>query len=266
MTFHELRHRIRREPLIATSVLIPSPMVVESLGRSEFDALLIESEHTPVGIGGVEEMIRAADVHRKPAIVRVPEVGVHINRVLDCGAAGIVVPRIDSAAEAAEVVRRARYAPEGARGAGPGRGSGYGADLAEHVRAANAAVLVTIQVETRAGFEGVDEILATPGLDAVVIGPFDLALALGVEVGGGEHRAAIDHIFQVAEKNGLAKGAFSFTSDDTRRYLDAGARLLFVGSDLGSITAGADQAWADVAALRAPHDTLVGSDGPAVGR
>jgi 4-hydroxy-2-oxoheptanedioate aldolase len=249
MTLHDLRARVRKVPVIATSVLIPSPVVVEALGHSAFDAICIDTEHTPLTVTGVEELLRAADVHRMPAVVRVPEVGVHIARVLDSGAAGIVVPRIESAAEAAEVVRRARYAPSGARGVGPGRGTGYGATLAEYVAAANESILVAVQIETRAGVDAAEGILATPGLDAVVIGPTDLALSLGVAPGSAEHWAAIERIYAIAEAHGVARGAFSFTAADTRRHLDLGATLLFVESDLGWLTAGAADSWAALAPL-----------------
>lgn len=248
MIWHDLRRRIGRAPVIATSVLVPSPMIVEALARTSYDAICIDSEHTPVTIAGLEEMIRAADVHGMPSIVRVPEAGVHVGRVLDCGADGIIAPRIESAAQAADVVRRSRYAPEGARGAGPGRGSGYGAELAEHVVEANANVMVAIQIETSTGLEHVDEILAVPGLDAVVIGPFDLALSLGVEVGSAEHGAAIARIFATADANGLAKGAFCFTVEDAHRYLELGSTLLLAGSDIGSVTAGATEAWEQIVA------------------
>lgn len=243
MPFHHLRARVHEGPVIGTSVAIPSAMVVEALGPSAFDAILIDAEHSPLSIDGLESLLRAADLAPKAAIVRVPEVGSYIARVLDLGAAGVVVPRIETATQAAEVVERARYAPEGRRGAGPGRGQAYGAGLAEYVATANADLLVAIQIETVAGLEARDAILAIPGIDAVVIGPFDLATSMGVAPGSPEHANAIAEIFASAERHGVARGAFVFSPDEVPGYLAQGATLLFVGMDIFSVVAGAQATW-----------------------
>lgn len=243
MPYHHLRRRVREDSVIGTTVGIPSAMVVEALGATQFDALCIDAEHSPLSIEGLESLIRAADLAPKPAIVRVPEVGHYIARVLDLGAAGIIVPRIETASQAEEVVQRARYAPEGRRGAGTGRGQAYGAGLTEYVRTANAELLVAIQIETAQGLAAADAILATPGIDAVVIGPFDLATSLGVEMGSPAHRDAIADIFAAAERHGVAKGAFVFDAADVPGYLQQGATLLLVGMDIAWMLAGAAQTW-----------------------
>ena len=243
MPFHHLRSRVHEGPVIGTSVAIPSAMVVEALGSSPFDAICIDAEHSPLSIEGLESLLRAADLAPKAAVVRVPEVGSYIARVLDLGAAGIVVPRIETAAQAAEVVERARYAPEGRRGAGPGRGQSYGTGMAEYVAQANAEILVAIQIETVAGLEAADEILATPGIDCVVIGPFDLATSMGVAPGSADHTAAIDTIFAAADRHGVAKGAFIFGPAELAGYLAKGATLIWAGMDIMSVVAGAQADW-----------------------
>lgn len=248
MPFHHLRSAVRERLVVATVVMIPSPSVVEALGSSPFPAICIDSEHTPLSIEGLEGMLRAADIAPKAAIVRVPEVGWYIPRVLDLGAAGIIVPRIETAAQAAEVVERARYAPEGRRGAGPGRGQAYGATMGDYLTKANSEILVTIQIETVAGLMAADEILATPGIDVAVIGPFDLATSLGTTIGSPEHVAAIDEIFAAADRHGVAKGAFLAGTHELGFYLERGATLLFAGADLMSVLSGAQETWEDVEA------------------
>lgn len=243
MTFHHLRARVHEAPVIGTTVAIPSAMVVEALGASPLHVLCIDAEHTPLSVEGLEPLLRAADLAPKAAIVRVPEVGSYIARVLDLGAAGIIVPRIETAAQAAEVVERARYAPEGKRGAGTGRGQSYGTGLVDYVAGANSELLVAIQIETADGLREADAILATPGIDAVVIGPFDLATSLGVAMGSEEHRAAIAEIFAAADRHGVAKGAFVFSDAEVGPYLAQGATLLLVGMDLGSVMSGAQAMW-----------------------
>ena len=249
MPFHHLRSRVRQAPVIATSVAIPSAMVVEALGASPFDAILIDAEHSPLSVEGLESLLRAADLAPKAALVRVPEVGSYISRVLDLGAAGIVVPRIETRAQAAEVVERARYAPEGRRGAGPGRGQAYGAGMLDYVAQANAELLVSIQLETQQGLDAADEILSVPGIDAVVIGPFDLATSMGVPVWGDAHRAAIERIFAAADRHGVAKGAFAMNPAEVAWYLERGATLLFVGMDIISVIGGAQANWDEIAPL-----------------
>ena len=243
MAFHHLRSRVTEEILIGTTVAIPSPAVVEVLGGTPFDLLLIDAEHSPLSVEGLESMLRAADLAPKATLVRVPEVGSYIARVLDLGAAGVVVPRIESAQQAAEVVERARYAPQGRRGAGPARGQSYGASLAEYVTRANAEILVAVQIETIAGLDAADEILATPGLDAVVIGPFDLATSMGEEVGSVKHLAAIAAIFAAADRHGVAKGAFVFANSELEGYVKQGATLFLIGMDILSVLSGARATW-----------------------
>lgn len=249
MPLHPLRSRVRTAPVIATTVAIPSPTVVEALAASPFDALLIDAEHSPLSIEGLEGMLRAADIAPKPTLVRVPEVGWYIPRVLDLGAAGVVVPRVETADQARDAVERTRYAPEGKRGAGPARGQSYGATMTDYVALANDSLLLAVQIESAAGLEAADEILAVPGIDVVVIGPFDLATSLGTTVGSDRHREAVGRIFAAADRHGVAKGAFAFSAADAADYLSLGATLLFAGMDLASVVEGATRTWREIGAV-----------------
>lgn len=249
MPLHDLRTRVRESHLVATGVGITSPAVVEALSYSEFDAVLLDAEHAPMAISDIENLIRAADVGGMPVIVRVPEVGSYISRVLDAGASGIVVPRVETAAQAAQVVDRARHAPVGSRGVGPGRGVSYGASMLDYARTANDKILIAVQIETRAGFEAREAILATPGIDAVAVGPFDLAVSMGVELGSPEHRAAITEILETTSRHGVARGTFTGGLADVGPALEMGARLIVVGFDLGYVIAGAAETWAHVSGL-----------------
>lgn len=249
MTFHDLRNRVHSATMVATAVGVPSATIVEALSATPFDALCIDAEHTPLTVEGIESLIRAADINSKPVLVRVPEVGAYISRVLDSGAAGIIVPRVETKAEAEEVVRRSRYAPEGRRGAGPGRMASYGAGLFEHVSQANSQIMVAVQIESAVGMESAESILSTPGIDAVVIGPGDLAISLGAAIGSPEHSGAIDRIFEVADRFGVAKGAFCFSHDELVDYVARGPGLLVTGSDLVSVIEGAHRAWGEVSAV-----------------
>jgi 2-keto-3-deoxy-L-rhamnonate aldolase RhmA len=247
MAVYNLRADLAHAPLFATSVMAASPVVVEAISATPFAALCLDMEHSTLQPTDVEDLLRAADAHAKPVIVRVPDIGSDIPRVLDAGAAGIIVPQVETASQAREVVDRARYAPVGRRGLGPGRGSDYGAGLAAgYTDQANARTLVAVQIESAAAVHAADEILATPGIDAVVIGPGDLSMSLGVPMGAPEFWTAVEHVFAVARKHGVAPGSFCFRDDHVSEFVGRGTRLLLVGSDLGWMLRGAATQWADL--------------------
>ncbi|HEX7382178.1 MAG TPA: aldolase/citrate lyase family protein [Nevskiaceae bacterium] len=231
MEARQLRSEVRRRCLCGPFITIDASAVVELLGSCGFDYGIIDAEHSPLSIDRIAALLGAAAISGLPLLVRVPETGAYVGRVLDAGAAGVLAPRIESADAAAEVVSRARYVPEGARGLGPGRGGYHGGSMAGHMAAANAGVLVAVQIETRRGLDAVDEILSVRGVDAVVVGPADLAASLGVEMGSAEHTAACDRIIGAASRHGVAAGAFCMSADIARAYRARGLHLLIVGAD-----------------------------------
>lgn len=251
MTQSNLRALVRSGVSIGTFISINSTAVVEKVGSSGIDFLVLDAEHTALSISDLDSLLRSAALVGAAAVVRVPEVGSYIGRVLDAGAAGIVAPRIETAEQAAEAVSRVRYPPEGVRGLGPGRGGYPGGPIAEHLRSANDRVLLIVQIETRLGVENAEAILSTPGVDALLVGPADLAASLGVELGADAHRKAIETVFTVAEKHSVVPGAASFTDSDTEMMVALGARMLTIGSDSMFLASGADEVAAQAVALKA---------------
>lgn len=231
MKLYPLRSRIRSELLLGMFVNLAAPALVESMGDTGYDLLLIDAEHAPFGVSELEALMRAADIANLPALVRVPEVGSDIGRVLDLGAAGVMVPRIDNAAQAAEVVNRVRFAPEGTRGGGAYRACDYGNSIATYLAEANDHLLAIVQIETQSGFQSVEEIAATPGLDALCVGPVDLSLAIGHPMGSPEHIAATKRVFDVAHAHGLGTIAVCLTADDVFAMRAIGADMAFYGMD-----------------------------------
>jgi len=259
MIDYNLRAILKEGPIHATSVLTGSPVIIEALGASPYAALVLDMEHSTLGASDVEGLIRAADVSRKPVIVRVPEIGSDIARVLDAGAAGIIVRQVETAAQAEEVVRRARYEPIGRRGIGAGRGAVYGAGLsATFTDDSNDRVLVTVQIESVAGMDAADEILAVPGIDAVIIGPGDLSSSLRVPMGSPEFWAAVERIFASARAHGVAPGAFVFGDGALEGFVSRGGEVLFIAGDLMWIARGAAAEWGALQdALAAPAGSSV---------
>ena len=231
MKLYPLRTRIRSEFLLGMFVNLASPALVESVGDTGYDLLLLDGEHAPFGVSELEALIRAADIANLPALVRVPELGSDIGRALDLGAAGVIVPRIDTAAQAAEVVSRVRFTPDGTRGGGACRACDYGNSIAAYLAQANDHLLAIVQIETLPGFQSVEEIAATPGLDALCVGPVDLSLAIGHPMGSPEHIAATKRVFAAAHANGLASIAVCLTAEDVFTMRAAGAGMAFFGMD-----------------------------------
>lgn len=162
----------------------PAPYIVELLGlRGGFDFALLDGEHGAVDARDIDEFCRACDLTGLTPIARVPDSSkAAIGRFLDRGVRGIVVPHVGSAEEARAIVAHTRFAPEGQRSYGAGRGERLGqgvADLPAWCRAWNETVTIGAMIEDRAGLDRLDEILAVDGIDYFLIGPNDFAQALG---------------------------------------------------------------------------------------
>ena len=228
-----LRESLRSgERLLGTLVGMPSPAVVEVLAAAGFDWLFLDAEHGGIEIADLPDLLRAAGAC--PCLVRVP-VGEPpwLARALDAGAAGVIVPQVNSAAGAAAAVRQCRYPPEGRRGAGLGRAQGYGLDAGRYRATANGDVAVVVQVEHVDAVERIHEIVAVPGVDAAFIGPYDLAGSLG-HAHDVEHEsvhAAVARVREACLAAGMPMGAFAANADAARPWLAQGFTLLAVASD-----------------------------------
>ncbi len=243
------RNCIEQKLLVGTFAAIPHPVAIEVTAASGIDFLCIDWEHSQIGRERIEDLIRAADVHRVPAMVRVPgHAAEDIAAVLDAGAAGVLVPRISTAEEARAAVRATRYPPHGARGVGPGRAAAYGYRIPDYLAKANAELVLAIQVETAGGLANIAEIAAVEGVDLIFIGPGDLSVSIDAMGPGGKERldAAIGTIAQTALSAGRAVGIFRPSPDDVGAWAQAGISFFVLASDtifLGAaMAAGADAA------------------------
>ncbi|MFF2502592.1 HpcH/HpaI aldolase/citrate lyase family protein [Streptomyces sp. NPDC058067] len=227
----DLRDRLANgDRLVGTFCTVPDPGVVEMVASSGFDFVCIDTEHSPVGRAGVESLVRAADVAGRPALVRVadnrPEL---IAAALDSGAAGVVVPRIDSAADAERAVRATRYPPLGGRGGYPGRASWYNQDLAGYVARANDELLLVAQVESPAALRDADAIAAVDGIDALYAAPGDLSVAIGAT--GEALESALRSVVRAARAHHRTAGLFQMDSGSVDRWHADGVRLFFLAAD-----------------------------------
>lgn len=237
----KVRARMRGgEKLTGTFVQSRDPSTVEFLGRLGFDLLCIDAEHTLIGPETLQAVVSAAALAPVPVIVRVAgNEPIPIVAALEAGAAGVVVPRVESAAEAAAAVAASRYPPDGVRGLGPSRATGYGARIAEHWAEANAELLLAIQVETRAAVEALDELLAVADVDMIFVGPADLGSSYGIaDPASAELRATIEGVLAASQAAGRLTGIFARTSAEARRWRAAGVDMVLLASDLGLLARG----------------------------
>lgn len=221
------------ESLFGPLLSIPSATVAEVLAAAGFDWLFIDSEHGPIDSADLAAILQAVD-RDLACIVRIPELGVGvIKRVLDLGAAGIIVPQVETAEQAAAAVRYARYAPEGERGVGLARAHRYGFEFREYLERANREVAVVVQAEHARAVENIETIAAVEGLDAVFVGPYDLSSSLG-QPGNLEHPAvveAIDHITVSCQAAGVPLGIFGLDAKAVAPFVQRGYALVCAGVD-----------------------------------
>lgn len=238
-----LRARLRAEaPLLATFVIVPRVELVEIAAAAGFDAVVLDREHGPLANGHLIPLVAAAHGAGIHAIVRVPENrAVEIGAALDAGADGVLVPHVGTGAAAAAAVEAARFAPEGCRGVNPYvRAARYGRDVPGYLAGANAGAAVIAMIEGADGVLATPEIVATPGLDGVFVGPYDLSAALGIPGRTGDPAVAerVQAIAREAVAAGIASAVFAPTPEAARGWLDAGIRLVALSVDAQLALAG----------------------------
>ncbi|MBL8817979.1 MAG: 2,4-dihydroxyhept-2-ene-1,7-dioic acid aldolase [Planctomyces sp.] len=236
------RQRLRQcEPLLGTMVTLPSPATAEVLSEIGFDWLFVDAEHGALTIPDIQGILQAVG-GKAACLVRVGSCNeAEIKRVLDVGAQGVIVPQVNSAEQAAEVVRYARYAPEGNRGVGLARAHGYGFRFAEYVQSANEQISVVVQAEHRLAVENIEEIVAVPGVDAVLLGPYDLSASYNKmgQIDDPEVIAAINRVTEVCRKAGMPLGYFGVTAEAVKPWQTQGYSLLVAGVDILYVGQGA---------------------------
>ncbi len=229
---HDFAARLRaRRRLLGTIVTLDAPEVVEILSAAGFDWLFIDTEHAPLDAAAAQRLLQAA---RIPCVIRVPDgSAATLKKALDAGAAGVVVPRVNTAAQAEAVIEASKYPPRGRRGVGIVRAQGYGAGFAEYVRRANEATAVIVQCEDIRAVENIEAIVAVDGVDAVFVGPYDLSGSMG-RLGDVDHLdvlAAIEGVRLACERAGKPLGIYTGAPEAARRFLAQGYSLVAVGAD-----------------------------------
>jgi 2-dehydro-3-deoxyglucarate aldolase len=214
-------------------VTLPSPAVAEIMVELGYQWLFVDGEHGPLETAEVLGILQAVG-NQVPCIVRVPAAAeVPIKKMLDLGAAGIIAPQVNTAEQAADVVAWSLYAPEGRRGVGLARAHGYGLNFQEYVESANHEITVIVQAEHAEAVENIEQIVQVKGIDAVLLGPYDLAASLGKmgQVDDPQVTGAIDRITVACQTAGIPLGIFGVSADAIRPYIEKGYNLVVAGTD-----------------------------------
>jgi len=239
-----VRNKLRAgEPTLGCFLGLGSPNVAELLAHAGFDWLVVETEHNGLDSAEIQHMLMAMNGTNTIPLVRVPSANpVFIQRALDIGAMGIVVPMVRTADEARAIVAATRYPPQGTRSFGPLRASRYTFDNADYLARANDHMLVMLIVETKEAVENLEAIAAVPGIDALYLGPFDLCLSLGLnpmQQPFPEVDAVIKRMLAVGKKCSVAAAMGVTTPDQLCQRLSQGFTMLAYGSDYAILASGA---------------------------
>ncbi|WP_426986303.1 HpcH/HpaI aldolase family protein [Pseudarthrobacter sp. Y6] len=244
-------------PLAGMWVCSGSPLIAELCAGSGLDWLLIDAEHSPNGLESILAQLQAVNGHPVQVLVRPPvNDTVLIKQYLDLGVQNLLIPMVNSGAEAQSAVAATRYPPHGVRGVGSAlaRASRWNR-IPDYLARAGDTISVTVQIESTAAVDAVGDILKVDGVDAIFLGPSDLAASMGL-LGQQEHpkvRAAVEHCLKAAAAAGKPAGVNAFNPATARSYLAAGAAFVLVGADVAILARGSEA----LAAQYIPQDPVV---------
>lgn len=231
---HDFKQRMKEAtPLIGTLLTMGVPIVSEMISRCGFDWLWLDMEHSPMTLEQAQSLIQAKSASCA-AFVRVPANDeTWIKRVLDLGADGVIVPQVTTEEEAKRAVAASKYPPQGTRSVGIARAHGFGKTFADYVQRANEDTLVMLQVEHAAGVRNIEAILEVPGIDAVLIGPYDLSGSFGKlgQIQDDEVQEAINKVRSACNHRRIPIGIFALQPEQGQTYLKQGYQLLALGID-----------------------------------
>jgi len=232
---------------IGTWLILPDPMSAQLMSRVGFDWLTVELEHSSTGFETASQMFATIAATGVAPLCRVPwNTGENIKRVLDTGAWGVIVPMVNSRAEAEAAVAAARYQPQGTRSiGGQSHAANFDTDPATYYTRANEEILVVLMAEHVHAVERADEICSVPGVDVVFIGPNDLHNSMGrapaFDSEDKQFTSAVEHILQTAKKRGVAPGIHVLDAAAAQRRIAEGFQFIAITSEAGMMLAKAGE-------------------------
>lgn len=235
MNPRDFRNRLRQgHPLLGTLVTLRAPEVAELLACAGYEWLFLDGEHGPLESADILAILQAVG-ERSTCLVRVPALAeTPVKKALDAGAGGIIFPQINTPEAAAQAVAWCRYPPLGQRGMGLGRAHRFGFGAAEYTALANETVSVVIQAEHREAVEQIDALAQVSGVDAILVGPNDLAASFGKpgQLDDPEVVGAIERVAEVCQRHGMPLGIFGRDPAAVAPWQQKGFRLIVCGVDV----------------------------------
>ncbi len=216
-----------------------TPALARALAVAGFDFFILDTEHGSYSLETVSDMMQMARLDGITPLVRVPDVSYpFIARVLDAGAMGVMVPRVKTRAQVEQIVAAVKYPPMGERGMMNARTNTDYREMTigEYGARANSETMVIVQIETREAVEDIDALLAVPGVDAALMGPADLSVALGaMDIAHPKVTESIQRVVDAAKRRGLPSGTHVGDLAMLKSWRDRGMRLLMYSYDFGLI-------------------------------
>jgi 2-dehydro-3-deoxyglucarate aldolase len=235
-----IKSKMRRgEPSMGSWLSMGHPSIAEILAMAGYDWVVIETEHTAIDVSEALRLIIAIEQRGSVPLVRLAwNDPIQAKAVLDSGAAGVLVPMVNTRADAELAVQMTKYPPLGFRGVGLARAQGYGEHFDAYVQNANDDTLLMVQIEHKDAVANIDEILAVPGIDGTFIGPYDLSLSLGIpgQLNHPDLVAAKRRVLDATLAKGLAAGIHFVqprtAAEDCRAAVKQGYRFIALGTDI----------------------------------
>jgi 2-keto-3-deoxy-L-rhamnonate aldolase RhmA len=235
----DLRQRLQKGETLLGQLLLEffTPGIGPMLDACGMDFVIFDMEHGRCDIGLMEQMIASCRGSGIVPMARVPDLNFSpLSRVLDVGARGVMVPRVETRQQTEEIVRQLKYAPQGRRGVALGVAHDlYRAAGAEFFAQANEETTVIIQVETVKAFENLDDIISVSGVDVAWVGHYDLTVSMGIPAQFDNPRVleAMDKLLGACKRHGVAAGFLPPTPESALHWIRKGFRMMSLGSDIG---------------------------------
>lgn len=240
MHTNTLKTRLRAgEAAIGSWLSVAHPTIGEVMGQAGFDWLIADMEHGILSLEALQSlMIAVAGAGATPMVRVAWNDPVRIKQVLETAPLGLVIPQVNTAAEAEAAVRAASYPPRGIRGIGCQRGAGFGAWFGEYLRRANDELLIVVQIEHEQAVANIEEIVAVEGVDVVFVGANDLSASMGLIGQTGHPRVleAIRRVLESSQGRGIAAGLMAADAADASRRIAEGFQFVGIGHDVGLLS------------------------------
>lgn len=254
---YNLKSKLRKGALLVGTMIseVRNPNVAYMLAQSGFDFFIIDNEHGAYSPETLSNLIAAARGAGIAPIVRIPEIRREtILKPLDSGAAGLLVPQVNTVEQAKEIMMHAKYPPAGNRGVALRRAHSLYRKVnpPEYLQQANEETFIAVQAETPLAIENLEAIVSVSAADAVFVGPFDLSVSLGIpgEMDHPREVEAIDRVVEICRNHGIVSGIHLFDLKALKMWVEKGMRFVTYSSDIALL---ADAAANGVAELKKLH-------------